>query len=101
MGEEFDDVWGGPVIQVYGGCIRCGVLFLFDADTVTSVWVNETTGCPIRPDGAQIQPGEQGTHKEPLCTPCAGLFARADGQDRPVLELFPHARVERITVDAS
>lgn len=98
---SLDDIWGGPIMQVYGACVRCAGLFMFDPETVTSAWVNETTRCPIRPDGTQIEPGEHGTHKEPLCTPCAALFARADGEDRPVLELFPGARVDRITVAAS
>ena len=86
----------GPVMVLITPCIRCGGTFMCDPDTVPSVWVNTLTRCPLRPDGTQIEPGEPGTEHEALCLVCAPVVRAGVGQNMPVLQLFPHARIDQI-----
>jgi hypothetical protein len=90
-----------PVMSCYGACIRCGQTFEFDPDLVPSARVHPATRCPVRPDGTMVGPGDSDGVREPLCVPCAALFRRAKGSDRPVDELFPHARTDLIDVAAA
>lgn len=83
---------------MYAACVRCGVPFASDPDTVASVWVNIETQCPVRPDGTPIVPGEPGTAREPLHDGCAEALQAYGGRPAPVLEQFPHARVDRIRI---
>ena len=78
-------------------CIRCRTVFASDPQTVPSVWVNLATQSPLRPDASAIEPGEPGTAREPLCEACAPIIRAAAGRRLPLLALFPHARVDRIT----
>jgi len=89
----FDDE---PAMILFAACIVCRKLFASDPDTVPSVWINEETRCPVRPDGTAIKPGETGTTREPLCERCAPIIHAAVGKSCPVLELFPHARIDKI-----
>lgn len=43
-------------------------LFMFDPDTVTTVWIDPQTGKPIDIDPAPG--GEQRAVQRPICTPC-------------------------------
>jgi len=89
------------VMMAYGECVRCGQFFEFDPELVPSVSVHLETMCPIRPDGTPVKPGDADTVREPLCVPCAYVFRRAGGVDRPLDELYPRARIDRIDVDAA
>ncbi|MFG3701584.1 hypothetical protein ACGF5C_27285 [Micromonospora sp. NPDC047620] len=79
-------------------CIRCLATVFCDPDTVPSVWINYWTRCSLRPDGSDIEPGEPSTTREPLCSDCASVHKSAVGRYLPVRVLFPHARLDRITV---
>ena len=95
------DPWGGPVMVAYGCCIGCGVMFAFDPHTVPSTSVHPATRCPIRPDGTHLEQGDPDAVREPLCRPCAHRHCEAGGDARPVVELFPSARLDLIDVDAA
>jgi len=82
-------------------CIVCGNLFASNPHTVPSVWINDETRCPVRPDGTPINPGEPGTHPEPLCNLCAPVVRAAVGRRIPVAKLFPRARLHRIAPPAT
>lgn len=92
---------GEAVMEAYGGCIRCRRFFGFDPETVPSTSVHPATRCPIRPDGTPVKPGDADAVREPLCVPCVYVFRAAGGADRPITELFPHAQLDRIDVDAA
>jgi len=88
------------VIQLVAPCIRCGVMFIADPETVPSVWVHVLTRCSIQPDGRPIVPCAADTVKEPLCVLCASLFNHINGRSVPLLHLFPRARTDLITIAA-
>jgi len=97
-----DDFGDGPQMLLMALCIRCGVLFGSDPDTVPSVSVHAATRCPVRPDGTQVKPGDIDAHREPLCPACAGFFlAHGVGKRLRMSVLFPHARTDliRLPVD--
>ncbi|MFF3867094.1 hypothetical protein [Micromonospora sp. NPDC001898] len=79
-------------------CIRCLNMIFCDPETVPSVWINDFTRCSLRPDGSDIETGEPGTTREPLCRACMAVFKSADGRPLPVRVLFPHARLDHIAV---
>jgi len=85
-----------PNMVMFAACIICGNTFASDPHTVPSVWVNQETRCPVRPDGTAIEPGENGTTREPLCPRCAPIIHAAVGKSCPVHELFPYARIDKI-----
>jgi hypothetical protein len=89
------------VMVCYSECVRCRTVFAFGLETVPSVWVHRATRCPIRPDGTHVDAGDADAAREPLCVPCAHVFRRAAGRDRPITELFPRARFGLIDVDAA
>lgn len=82
---------------LFSPCIRCGTHFISNPNTVPSVWINTATWCPVRPDGSAIEPGEPGTTREPLCPTCVPIIRAAVDKSQPLLELFPLARIDRIT----
>lgn len=90
-----------PIMTCYAPCVACGHVFGFDPETVPSATVDPRTRCPIRPDGTPVKPGDPDGVREPLCPLCAHRFQAAGGEDRPVLELFPRARIELIDVGAA
>lgn len=81
----------------YGQCIRCMVTFIFDTETVPSVYVHDDTRCIARPDGTSVNPGvDTDIHREALCPACAPIIAGAIGTLMPLRDLFPHARHDLI-----
>ena len=99
MWNGSEDQMAGPgSMVVIAACIRCQNMTFCDPETVPSVWINAVTRCSLRPDGSDIEPGEPGTMREPLCPACVVVFKSADGRALPVRVLFPHARLDRITV---
>lgn len=83
------------VVVCYADCGRCRTMMAFDPDTVPSVTIHAATLCCLRPDGNQVVPGEAGTYRVPLCPPCVLVFRFP--QPRPIVELFPYARLEALT----
>lgn len=89
------------VMIAYGACIRCRRFVGFDPELVPSVSVHPETRCPIRPDGTQVKPNDPDAVREPLCVWCVRVFRAAGGKDKPLADLFPHARTSLIDVDAA
>ncbi|NUR59351.1 MAG: hypothetical protein HOV87_11880 [Catenulispora sp.] len=85
------DLPGEPVIEVYAECGRHGGLMMMGhPDAIPTVWVDQQTMSPLRPDGTPIKPGQPGTVKLPLCHPCADFLTRFP-EGGPLFTLFPRA----------
>lgn len=90
-----------PIMTAYGPCISCGYVFGFDPERVPSTSVHPVTRCSIRPDGTPVKVGDADAVREPLCPFCARRHHDAGGEPHPVVELFPHARLDLIDLGAA
>jgi hypothetical protein len=102
FGSELEAGLSADAFMVcYALCIRCGWLFGFDPERVSSTSVHVETRCTIRPDGSHVKAGDPDAVREPLCPPCAKLHRTIGDSPRPLAELFPHARLDLIDMAAA